>query len=56
MKPSSPNRTDEPDIGSGEKPPGQPETEKMIRDVPVKPPAPDNGTRVEPPSPPASPP
>lgn len=53
MNPSSPHRTEEPDIGSGEKASGQPETDKLIRDVPHKPPAPGNKTPPEPPSPPA---
>lgn len=53
MRPSSPHRTEEPDIGSGEKPPGQSDTEKMIRDVPAKPPAPGNTPPPQPSSPPA---
>ncbi len=54
MNPSSPHRTEEPDIGSGDKPPGQSDTEKMIRDVPAKPPAPGNTPPSRPPSPPPS--
>lgn len=53
MKPSSPHRTEEPDIGSGDKAPGQPDTERMIRDVTRKPAAPDNTTPPKSPAPPA---
>ena len=38
--PQTPHRTDEPDIGSGDKSPGQVDTENMIEQVPRQPHAP----------------
>ncbi len=42
LQPQPRHRTDEPDIGSGEKSPGQVDTEKMIEQVPKQPARPDD--------------
>jgi hypothetical protein len=48
MVPEPTHRIDEADIGSGEKPPGQRDTEKLIEQVPKQPPTPAEAGKQQP--------